>query len=398
MSKVEEYNLVDITSGIHTGLNPRKNFKLNTLDAKFYYVTVKEIASNKVIFSENTDRINSDAWNVIQNRSHLSKGDILFSGIGTIGKVAYVNEDPKNWNCSESVYVIKPFNGLSGKYLYYVLQTNKIIKQYEANSAGSIMKGVRKANLEQLRIPLPHIKVQEEIVKILDSFTNLIDALNEELSLRQKQFEYYREKLLTFDDKIEFDTIKLVHIYDICNVSRGASPRPIKNYLTQSEEGVPWIKIGDVTPFDKYIKKTNERITKEGAKKSRFLHKGDLILSNSLSFGRPYILEIDGCIHDGWISLSGFENYVLRDFLYEVLNTKSVQNYWTMKANNGGAMSNLNSDIVKSTIIKIPSIKVQEDIVKILDSFTNLISSLKEEIALRQKQYEYYREKLLTFD
>ena len=250
----------------------------------------------------------------------------------------------------------------------------------------------------QFEIPIPHIKVQEEIVEILDSFTNLIDTLNEELSLRQKQFEYYREKLLTFDDKIEFDTIRLVHIDDICNVSRGASPRPIKNYLTQSEEGVPWIKIGDVTPFDKYIKKTNERITKEGAKKSRFLHKGDLILSNSLSFGRPYILEIDGCIHDGWISLSGFENYVLRDFLYEVLNTKSVQNYWTMKANNGGAMSNLNSDIVKSTIIKIPSINVQEYIVKILDSFTNLISSLKEEIALRQKQYEYYREKLLTFD
>ena len=192
--------------------------------------------------------------------------------------------------------------------------------------------------------------------------------------------------------------IKLVSVGDICNVSRGASPRPIKKYLTQSGEGVPWIKIGDVSPFDKYIKKTNERITQEGAKKSRFLHKGDLILSNSMSFGRPYILEIDGCIHDGWISLSGFENYVLRDFLYEVLNTKSVQNYWTMKANNGGAMSNLNSDIVKSTIIKIPSIKVQEDIVKILDSFTNLISSLKEEIALRQKQYEYYREKLLTFD
>ena len=192
--------------------------------------------------------------------------------------------------------------------------------------------------------------------------------------------------------------IKLVSVGDICNVSRGASPRPIKKYLTQSGEGVPWIKIGDVSPFDKYIKKTNERITQEGAKKSRFLHKGDLILSNSMSFGRPYILEIDGCIHDGWISLSGFENYVLRDFLYEVLNTKCVQDYWAMKANNGGAMSNLNSDIVKSTIIKIPSLNVQEEIVKILDSFTNLIDALNEELSLRQKQFEYYREKLLTFD
>lgn len=192
--------------------------------------------------------------------------------------------------------------------------------------------------------------------------------------------------------------IKLVSVGDICNVSRGASPRPIKKYLTQSGEGVPWIKIGDVSPFDKYIKKTNERITQEGAKKSRFLHKGDLILSNSMSFGRPYILKIDGCIHDGWISLSGFENYVLRDFLYEVLNTKCVQDYWAMKANNGGAMSNLNSDIVKSTIIKIPSLNVQEEIVKILDSFTNLIDALNEELSLRQKQFEYYREKLLTFD
>ena len=190
--------------------------------------------------------------------------------------------------------------------------------------------------------------------------------------------------------------IKLVSVGDICNVSRGASPRPIKKYLTQSGEGVPWIKIGDVSPFNKYIKKTNERITQEGAKKSRFLHKGDLILSNSMSFGRPYILEIDGCIHDGWISLSGFENYVLRDFLYEVLNTKCVQDYWAMKANNGGAMSNLNSDIVKSTIIKIPSLNVQKEIVKILDSFTNLIDALNEELSLRQKQFEYYREKLLN--
>ena len=194
------------------------------------------------------------------------------------------------------------------------------------------------------------------------------------------------------------EIIRFVTIDDICKVSRGASPRPINNYLTQSEEGTPWIKIGDVGTFDKYIKRTKERITQEGVKKSRLLHKGDLVLSNSMSFGRPYILEIDGCIHDGWISLSGYEKYILRDYLYEVLNTKSVQYYWAIKANNGGAMSNLNSDIVKSTSIPLPHIKVQEEIVKILDSFTNLIDALNEELSLRQKQFEYYREKLLTFD
>lgn len=327
------------------------------------------------------------------NVSNRKANTIAVAGSGAYA--GYVSFWDKPIYLSDA-FSVETGNNVVKKYIYYFLKLNQ--EKIYSFQKGAGIPHVHGSDIKNLLINLPDVTTQEEIVKILDSFTNLIDALNEELSLRQKQFEYYREKLLTFDDKIEFDTLKLVHIDDICNVSRGASPRPIKNYLTQSEEGVPWIKIGDVNPFDKYINKTNERITKEGAKKSRFLHKGDLILSNSLSFGRPYILDIDGCIHDGWISLSGFENYVLIDFLYEVLNTKSVQNYWTMKANNGGAMSNLNSDIVKSTIIKIPSIKNQEEIVKILNSFTNLISSLKEEIALRQKQYEYYREKLLTFE
>ncbi len=91
---------------------------------------------------------------------------------------------------------------------------------------------------------------------------------------------------------------------EIAKVQRGASPRPIAKYITEDENGVPWIKIGDTRAGSKYVDKTAQRITPEGARKSRILNKGDFILSNSMSFGRPYILSISGAIHDGWASIS----------------------------------------------------------------------------------------------
>ena len=103
---------------------------------------------------------------------------------------------------------------------------------------------------------------------------------------------------------------------EMATIVRGASPRPIKNFVTDDANGVNWIKIGDVKPGSKYITETVEKITPDGAKKSRFVKEGDFILSNSMSFGRPYIMKIQGCIHDGWLSISHFDNYFISDFLY----------------------------------------------------------------------------------
>lgn len=192
--------------------------------------------------------------------------------------------------------------------------------------------------------------------------------------------------------------VEYVRLGDVVSISRGASPRPIQNYLTTDESGIPWIKIGDVSINSKYILSTNERITKEGASKSRFLKKGAFILSNSMSFGRPYILGIDGCIHDGWISMCDFEASLNSDFLYYLLRSNVVQEYWTSKANSGGAVANLNSDIVRSTPIPLPPLPLQEEIVRILDNFTNLAAELQAELQARQQQYQYYRDTLLSFD
>jgi len=197
------------------------------------------------------------------------------------------------------------------------------------------------------------------------------------------------------------DGVKYYPFGKIATILRGASPRPIKNFITDSQSGISWIKIGDIKTGNKYVQETKEKITKEGATKSRFVKKGDFILSNSMSFGRPYILNIDGCIHDGWLSISDFENDFTSDFLYHLLSSHKLQEEMRKKASFGGAVQNLNADIVKALVLPVPPLPVQEEIVRVLDNFSELTAELSEnlteELTARKQQYEYYRDSLLTF-
>ena len=187
---------------------------------------------------------------------------------------------------------------------------------------------------------------------------------------------------------------------EIATVLRGASPRPIKKYITNDSDGVNWIKIGDVPVGSKYITQSEEKITKEGAEKSRYVRKGDFILSNSMSFGRPYILAIDGCIHDGWLSISNFKDVFLSDYLYYLLSSSAIQQEMKKRASFGGAVQNLNADIVKALVLPVPPIEVQREIVRMLDSYTESVVELQRqltaELTARKTQYAYYRDNLLT--
>lgn len=120
-----------------------------------------------------------------------------------------------------------------------------------------------------------------------------------------------------------------------------------------------------------------------------------------MSFGRPYILAIEGCIHDGWLSISDFYNFYMPDFLYHLISSSNVQNELRKKASFGGAVQNLNADIVKELVLPVPPLEIQEKIVLILDRFDKLCNDISQglpaEIEARKKQYEYYRDKLLTF-
>ena len=164
----------------------------------------------------------------------------------------------------------------------------------------------------------------------------------------------------------------LVSIGELCVVERGASPRPIRAFTTDSPNGVNWIKIGDAVIGSKYIRSTKERITEAGAAKSRQVKSGDFILSNSMSFGRPYIVAIDGCIHDGWLLLRIKSDRIDQDFLYHILGSKLVASQFA-RAATGGVVNNLNSAIVRRVTIPLPPLELQQEIVAEIEGYQKVI-------------------------
>ena len=182
----------------------------------------------------------------------------------------------------------------------------------------------------------------------------------------------------------DWDVFKLG---DYCHIYRGGSPRPIQDFLTKADNGVNWIKIGDVKPGDKYITSTEERIIPEGVNMSREVKPGDFILSNSMSFGRPYILKIDGCIHDGWLVIQDYQASFEADYLYYLLSSEAVfAQYKKLAA--GSGVQNLNKDIVTEVVLPHPEKDEQIAIAETLSAIDDLITVLEKEIE-KKKNIKY---------
>ena len=247
----------------------------------------------------------------------------------------------------------------------------------------------------QFEIPLPHIKVQEEIVKILDSFTNLIDALNEELSLRQKQFEYYREKLLTFDDN--HDSISSVTMDDLFNFKNGYTPSTKNSeYWTNGE--VNWFTVADFKKNNNVLYDSIKKVSISAVKGGKLFKPNSILLATTATIGIHALIRTEHLSNQQLTNLSLKKEYVDKIDIKYIYYYMFLIDEWCKKNYHGGGFMIVDMVGLKKQQIPIPSLSIQQSIVEKLDAFESLISSLKEEIALRQKQYEYYREKLLTFD
>lgn len=172
----------------------------------------------------------------------------------------------------------------------------------------------------------------------------------------------------------------MVRLGDVCVVERGGSPRPINKFITHDSNGINWIKIGDTSADSMYIIRTAEKIIPEGALKSRKVKKGDFILSNSMSFGRPYILKIDGCIHDGWLLIRDVNDVFEKQFLYYYLSSESVcANLKQMAV--GGVVNNLNSNKVRSLMVPVLKKEDQVKIIRKLNKASTLIQFRKKQLS-----------------
>jgi type I restriction enzyme S subunit len=162
---------------------------------------------------------------------------------------------------------------------------------------------------------------------------------------------------------------------NLCEIERGGSPRPIKSYITEEENGLNWIKISDTEIGGKYITSTAEKIRPEGLKKTRQVYPGDFLLTNSMSFGRPYITKIEGCIHDGWLRISP-PSSLDKDYLYSLLSSPYIVHSFRKSAA-GAVVMNLNADKVRDTAIALPPLKEQQRIVAKVDELMALCDQLE---------------------
>ena len=169
------------------------------------------------------------------------------------------------------------------------------------------------------------------------------------------------------------DTWEQRKFSDLVQIERGGSPRPIDDFITDSPDGLNWVKIGDAPAQGNYITKTAEKIKPEGLSKTREVHPGDLILSNSMSFGKPYIMGIDGCIHDGWLLIRNTYKAFDLTFLCHLLGTpQMIIQYKSLAA--GSTVNNLNKELVGNTVVTIPTIKEQRVLGQYLETLDNLIT------------------------
>ena len=165
---------------------------------------------------------------------------------------------------------------------------------------------------------------------------------------------------------------------NVSTIARGGSPRPIEDYLTDDADGINWIKIGDTEKGSKYILHTKEKIKPTGLSKTRYVQSGDFLLTNSMSFGRPYILKTDGCIHDGWLVIGNIDTVFNQDYLYYALSSGFMYTTLSLLAA-GSTVKNLKSDTVRSVLFPIPPLGEQERMAQRLEQLITFVDAINAE-------------------
>ena len=313
------------------------------------------------------------------------KESIIISLQGSIGRIAVTQYD---------AYIdrtVAIFTNISKNIIpkYFVYQLQSIFKIKEKTARGSTIKTITKEEFTNFEIPLPPLEVQKEIVRILDAFTAHTAELQAELQARKEQYEYYRNKLLTFDENDErVKWIKLGEIGNTCMCKR------IMKHQTSDIGEVPFFKIGTFgKEADAFI---SYELYDEYKNKYSFPRKGEILISASGTIGRTVIYDgQDAYFQDSniiWIQND--ESKVLNKYLYYYYQIIE----WNVE---GGTIKRLYNTNLSKTIIAYPPLSEQKRIISILDKFESLVNDLSEglpaEIAAVQEQYEYYRNKLLTF-
>lgn len=394
------------------GGTPSKSIKDYWNNGSIPWMSVKDFSSaQNGLLSDTTDHITelglkNSSSNLVDENAIIICMRMALGKIVKISKPMAINQDLRAiW--------LKEF--IDNNYFFYFYSTLKV------EGHGMTVAGISKKQLMEYPFPLPPLAEQKRIVERVEEIFKLLDIIDEAQKKYSADAEILKSKLITMgiqgkltkqldsdgtaeelyqqiqeekqklikegkikatlelptvtDEEKLFDVPvnwKWTHFGNMAYIVRGGSPRPIKQYITNDINGINWIKIGDVEKGGKYIFNTREKIIPEGEKKSRRVYPGDFLLTNSMSFGRPYISKIEGCIHDGWLlirNLNGFN----ADYLYYLLSSSYLYAQFCNKAV-GATVDNLNIEKVCSALIPLPPLAEQKRIAQVLDEVLNVIS------------------------
>ena len=284
------------------------------------------------------------------------KGDILISASGSIGRTVVFTGKNEYFQDSNIVWLNhdKHLDNSFLKCFYSIVKW--------AGIEGSTIKRLYNDNILNTAITLPSVEEQQKIGAYFENLDNLITLHQRKCQIDGCRFQ--SPLAITWEQR---------KFSELVQIERGGSPRPIDDFITDAPNGLNWVKIGDAPTQGNYITKTAEKIRPEGLSKTREVHPGDLILSNSMSFGKPYIMGIDGCIHDGWLLIRNTYGVFDLTFLCHLLGTpQMLSQYRSLAA--GSTVNNLNKELVGNTYVTIPSITEQRVLGAYLEQLDNLIT------------------------
>ena len=370
------------------------------------YLGLEDIESNTGVYLGNSEK------GGFGTALRFTKGDVLFPKLRPyLNKVHFAEFDGV---CSTEFTVLKS-RSMNPKFLSAYLRSPIVLNQVKHMMSGNTLPRLQTEDVRSLLVPIPSKEIQEKVVSLIDEaysqkkcneaeaeklLAGIDDYLMKELNVMlpeqnnglgdrifQLNFRELEGRLDPFYYITEFKEIEaniirsgscVVALENLFLINRGGSPRPIDKFYTEEESGVNWIKIGDTKNDDKYIYSTKQKIKPEGAHFSRKVEIGDFILSNSMSFGRPYIMKISGYIHDGWLLFRPKTTSVDNDYLYSILSSKLIYRLFK-KATIGGVVDNLNIDLVKKIKIPLPSLPKQQEIARHITNIRKQAQELKDQ-------------------
>ena len=369
----------------------------NFIEEGIPYITSKNIKNGFIDFKD-VKYVSVDDYNRISNNRKIKKDDMLITMIGTIGEVAIVEDEIDFYG--QNLYLLRMNNEIIlNKYYYYYITLNKIkrtlVEKRNTSSQGYIKAG----NIENLLIPVPPLEVQDEIVRKLDIFTTLTAELTAELTARKKQYSWYRDYLLKFENKIKI--VKLGELFEFKNginkeKSSFGKGTPIINYVNVYKKNKIYFE-----DLQGLVKATDDELIRYKVKRGDVFFTRTSETIEEIGFTSVLLEDIENCVFSGFLLRARpLTDLLLPEYCAYCFSTNSMRNaiirkstYTTRALINGTSLSQIE--------IPLPPLEVQKRIVEVLDNFEKICNDLNiglpAEIEARQKQYEFYRNFLLTF-